>query len=66
MTVVDDMSKFDGMTANERLFSLGLLDDYAKATRNKDVRKIQDLLARVGVEQGAIAKVIERLSDDDG
>ena len=62
---MSDFEDFDGMTVSERLFSLGLLLKYSKATRDRDILKVRELLARVGVEEGAIAKTIEMLTDDD-
>lgn len=46
-------SDFDGMTVNERLVSANLLEDYERAMRLGDPRKINDVLAKVALWQDA-------------
>jgi very-short-patch-repair endonuclease len=41
----------EGMTVNERLISHGLLDAYDEAMREGDLRKINAVLAKVGLRQ---------------
>jgi hypothetical protein len=52
---------FSGMTASERLFALGLLEEYNRAVQYRDLRKIRTLLARIRVEDGAIETAIRNL-----
>ena len=48
-----DESKFDGMTTNERLFAAGLLDDFERAAKSKDPKRMVEILSRVGLASQA-------------
>lgn len=45
------MDNLDGMTVNERLASNNLLEAYEAAKSDGDVRKINDVLVKVGLRQ---------------
>ena len=45
------MSSIAGMTVNERLFALGLLDSYEEAKTRGDLEEINAVLAKVDLSQ---------------
>jgi DnaJ-domain-containing protein 1 len=49
---------FSGMTVRERLFEIGLLDEYTRARDAKDEARVRSLLRRVHVDQSSIEKNI--------
>lgn len=48
-----------GMTANERIYSLGLLDDFDKSSRNRDWSAMAEILHRAHFESKEIEGIIK-------
>jgi hypothetical protein len=62
-TASNRVSDLDGMTVNERLFTLGLLDRFDAAVRARDREVMTDLLAQCAISRldaEAIAETVLR------
>ncbi len=57
--MTSDPADLQSMTARERLFAMGLLDEYEKAQEQGNVVRVRELLESVGVDQSSI-DLIER------
>ena len=53
--------KYAGMTVNERLFISGLMKDFDKAVKKKDVDKISSILKEVELTESSIIPILEQL-----
>jgi len=51
----------DGMTVNERLYELDLVDEFDSARAAKDVEKVRDILVRARVDSVSIDAIVGRL-----
>ena len=51
--------KYKGMTVNERLFVSGLIDEFDKAIKNKDVDKVKLILRKVELNDASINPILE-------
>lgn len=49
------------MTVNERLYVSGLLDEYDKAVKGKDIAKIKSILEAVNLTPSSIQPILEQL-----
>lgn len=49
------------MTVNERLYVSGLLDEYDKAVKGKDIPKIKSILEAVNLAPSSIQPILEQL-----
>lgn len=47
------------MTVNERLFVSGLIDDYDKAVREKDVKKVVSILNEIEIGDSNIIPILK-------
>lgn len=54
-------TKYSGMTVNERLYVSGLLDEYDKAVKGKDIAKIKSILKAVNLTPSSIQPILEQL-----
>lgn len=54
-------TKYSGMTVNERLYVRGLLDEYDKAVKEKDIAKIKSILEAVNLTPSSIEPILEQL-----
>lgn len=54
-------TKYSGMTVNERLYVRGLLDEYDKAVKGKDIAKIKSILEAVNLTPSSIEPILEQL-----
>jgi hypothetical protein len=50
---------FSGMTVNERLCTLGLMDEYDHAIRSRDRVQLRTILARVRVDAASINRILD-------
>jgi hypothetical protein len=50
---------FSGMTANERLCTLGLMDEYDHAIRSRDRVRLRSILERVRVDAASINRILD-------
>ena len=55
------MSKYVGMTVNERLYVSGLMDAFDRAVYNKDVKQIILILQKVELSEESIHPILESL-----
>ena len=51
----------DGMTVNERLYELNLLEEFDAARSTKDIGKLEEILLRARVDRASIQAIIEAL-----
>jgi hypothetical protein len=51
----------DGMTVNERLYELNLLEEFDAARSIKDIGTIEEILLRARVDRASIQAIIEAL-----
>lgn len=58
---------YTGMTVNERLYASGLINEYDKAVRKKDVKKIVEILNEIEIGEDNIPPILEfeKLSDSE-
>ncbi len=50
------------MTVNERLYASGLMDDFDKAIKNKDVEKAKSILIKTELDEASIKPILESLN----
>ncbi|HJS76740.1 MAG TPA: hypothetical protein VJ778_04980 [Burkholderiales bacterium] len=50
---------FSGMTVNERLCALGLMDEYDHAIRSRDRARLRSILERVRVDAASIDRILD-------
>jgi len=55
------MSKYIGMTVNERLYASGLMDKFDKAVKEKDVGEVISILKDVELVDESISPILKRL-----
>ena len=53
-------NEFAGMTTNERLFTVALLDEFDAAMAAKDVGRVRQILESVDVDEASIQLIINR------
>ncbi len=56
--------KYKGMTVNERLYVSGLMDEYDKSVKEKDIDKIREILQKVELNEKSIKPILEQLGLD--
>jgi hypothetical protein len=56
--------KYKGMTVNERLYVSGLMDEYDKAVKEKNIDKIREILQKVELNEISIKPILEQLGLD--
>ncbi len=52
-------NKYKGMTVNERLYVSGLMEEFDKAIKNKDIDKVKLILKKVGLKEPSIKPILE-------
>jgi hypothetical protein len=52
--------KYKGTTVNERLYISGLMDEYEKAVREKNINKVKSILKEVELTDNAIKAILEK------
>jgi molecular chaperone GrpE (heat shock protein) len=52
--------KYTGMTVNERLYVSGLLDEFEKAIKEKNVDKVISILKEVELSDKSINPILEK------
>ncbi|WP_167400486.1 hypothetical protein [Flavobacterium glaciei] len=55
------LSKFFGMTVNERLYVAGLTNDFEYCLKQKDFEEIKSILKKVELNEDSIIEVINSL-----
>lgn len=58
------MKKYVGMTVNERLYISGLIGNYDKALKDKDIKSIIMIFKRVELNNDSIIPILESLGFD--
>jgi len=53
--------QYAGMTVNERLYTSGLLEEFDKSVKEKDVEKVISILKKVDLTDESINPILERL-----
>ncbi len=53
--------KYAGMTVNERLYVSGLMDEFDKAVKERDVERIRSILSNVELTEESIRPILEQL-----
>lgn len=56
--------KYSGMTVNERLYVSGLINQFDKAVRERDVDRIRSILGDVELTEESIRPILEQLGLD--
>ena len=54
-------NKYAGMTVNERLYVSGLMDEFDKAVKERDVERIRCILSNVELTEQSIRPILEQL-----
>lgn len=49
-----------GMTVNERLYALGLIDDFDNSCKAKDRKQIEEILHRARLDEEAINQIVDK------
>lgn len=60
-----DRHKLEGMTTNERLWEVGLFDQFEDAIRARDYQEIRRILRAVYVDEPSIDSIIDRTRNSD-
>jgi hypothetical protein len=55
------MSKYSGMTVNERLYVSGLMEKFDNAVKGKDINEIVSILKSVDLTNESIDPVLKQL-----
>ena len=58
-----DRFELEGMTTNERLFEVGLLDEYDTAIAGRDTEKVRTILESIYVDELSIARILSQIRD---
>lgn len=53
--------RYKGMTVNERLYVSGYMYEYEKAVKEKDIRKIKQILKKVELNEKSIKPILANL-----
>ena len=54
--------KFSGMTVNERLYDVGLMNEFESCLKQKDFEKIKSILKKVELNEDSIIEIINSLA----
>ena len=54
-------SKYAAMTANERLYVSGLIDEFYKSVEKQDVDRVRAILGKVELTEEAIKPILKQL-----
>lgn len=54
-------NKYAGMTVNERLYVSGLMDEFDKAVKERDVERIRSILSNVELTEESIKPILEQM-----
>jgi len=60
-----DRQKLEGMATTERLWEVGLFDEFSDASEVKDFQKVKRILRAVYVDELSIDLIIERIRNSD-
>jgi hypothetical protein len=58
---VDWSTVLDGMTVNERLHELNLVEEFDAARAVKDIEKVEEILVRARVDRASIQAIVKAL-----
>ncbi len=53
--------KYKGMTVNERLYVSGLMDEFDKAVKEKDIAKVKAILKSVELNEESVKPILQEL-----
>lgn len=56
------MNKYEGMTVNERLYASGLIDEFDKALKRKDVEIVIKILKKIDLSDNQINPILKSLN----
>jgi HD-like signal output (HDOD) protein len=59
-----NQSPLSGMTLNERLYTLGLLDDFGEAARRRDKPAMINLLKKLDLSEPEASNCVETILSD--
>lgn len=54
-------SKYAGMTVNERLYEGGLIEKFDNAVKEKNIKKVIEILKKVELNESSINSILESL-----
>jgi len=54
-------NKYTGMTVNERLYVSGLMAEFDNAVKEKNIKKVRNILEKVELEEVLINPILENL-----
>ncbi|WP_290903215.1 hypothetical protein [Aquabacterium sp.] len=54
-------NKCAGMTVNERLYVSGLMDEFDKAVKERDVERVRSILSNVELTEESIKPILEQM-----
>lgn len=54
-------NKYIGMTANERLYVSGLMDEFDEAVEKRDAAKVRSILEKVELTEESIKPILGKL-----
>ena len=54
-------SKYVGMTVNERLYGSGLIEKFDNAVKEKNIKKVIEILKKVELNESSINSILESL-----
>ena len=55
--------ELSGMTVNERLFVLGLIDDFDRASEKRDEAALRNILSRTEIGHESIEAIVHSILD---
>lgn len=58
---MENESKYAGMTVNERLYVSGNLPTFEKAVKEKDIKKVVEILMSVELKDASIEPILKQL-----
>lgn len=59
-------NQYAGMTVNERLYVSGLLENFDKAVKERDIEKIISILKKIKLTDESINPILEQMGLDSG
>ncbi len=61
-----EVMNYSGMTLNERLYKIGLIEEFEKALARKDREKVISILNKVKVDKSSIRFILKELGFSSG
>jgi predicted AAA+ superfamily ATPase len=59
-------NNYAGMTVNERLYVIGLMEEFDRAVEEKNVDRVYEILAKVGLNEESTKPILQRLQLSNG